>query len=481
MKLLTLLKALKSEELKEFERFLQFRSYKRGERYLKLCKLLHKEHPALDASKAEMEAIYKRCFGKADYTDSKFYNLLSGMSRQVEDFMVMKMALGQVGASDGRLRRELLVKTLGNRNMGAYFREEATRLAEEVGSNPAKEVADYLMLEQLYQQIYFHADTPKLTANSPDLDAAVLHLDLYYWSSKLRYATEMKARELLFNVRYSIISLEEVLEKTSNPILQEHHRSIAIYHQLIWLYNSGTDEAGFRKLTDMFLTGFYDLSPADQRFLLQHLINFGASLRRQNFQIQPEMLSIYKKAIDAGILLINNRLTDGAFTNIVLLALACREYDWAKGFMIEFSPFLEESLRHPVLAVSESNLYYHLEKLDEAQNVLTPDIFSIPNYDIQARNMLLRIAFDRFVMEGKDYDFLMAHIKAYEKYIKAKNLSSERELSLLNFIRYTKKLATVKFAKVDPSEEQKQMLRQKLKSLRPLVYEKWLAERTEML
>ncbi|MBK9016134.1 MAG: hypothetical protein IPM82_19865 [Saprospiraceae bacterium] len=226
-----------------------------------------------------MEAIYKRSFGKAAYTDSKLFNLLSGICRQVEDFLVVKMLLSEDGTSEkGRIWKELLVKALGNRNAGAYFRVEAQRLIDETNSRPVKELDDYFTLQQLHHQVYFNPDTPKYSEYPPRLQLAMEHLDLFYCIAKLQYAAEMKARERLFQVQYELPLLQAVMERTADPNLIDSHPMAAIYSKLVKLYLNGVTEVGFWDLKAMFDNKFALLPKSDQQGLLLHLINMGISL-----------------------------------------------------------------------------------------------------------------------------------------------------------------------------------------------------------
>ena len=262
MKLPTLLKSLQQAEHKEFEKFLQSPFFKASEQYLKFFRYLCKHHPGLEVERTDLEAAYRHCFGKESLTESRLYNLLSGLGRQVEQYLAVKMVLAPDGNDESQLQKELLVKSLGQRNMGAYFRAEAQRLIDEVDALPAKALEDYHSLEQLHHLVYFNPDTPKYKEHPPSLPLAMEQLDLYYCIAKLRYAAEMKMRERLFQARYELPLLEAVLEKTAAPELMESHPLAAIYNRLVHLYTGGVGEHDFRALKLLFTKKFH-LLPKD--------------------------------------------------------------------------------------------------------------------------------------------------------------------------------------------------------------------------
>ncbi len=481
MKLLTLLHGLEAEEHREFEKFLQSPFFRKSPTHLAFFKYLCKHHPAFVMERADWETAYKRCFGKQSFSDQKLYNLLSALSHSVEDFMTVKMALTENGSHDSHHRRELLVKALGMRNMGEHFRSEIRHLMDETAARPVKEAKDYLSLQQLHEQFFFHADTPKYTPDAPDLRSAMDNLDHYYWLQKLRYLAEVKTRERIFGSTGDFPPAAEALEKTADPALQESHPLIAIYHRLVRLYCEGVNETGFRALKALFLEKFELLPPGEQRTLLQHLINCGIYLSGQDFPVEAESLELYKKAIEAGMLLTDGRLTDTAFTNVVATAAICGEYQWARTFIGEFSPYLEDDIQPFAISLTASCLHYYQGELDKAQTFLTAGLFSTPTYGIRARGLLLKIAFDRFVMKGKDYDFLVSHLKAFEKYVKNRQWSEAKKLAWSNYIGFVRKMAALKFARVNVSQQEKQALHSKLERLQSMDSRRWIVEKINSL
>lgn len=84
--------------------------------------------------------------------------------------------------------------------------------------------------------------------------------------------------------------------------------------------------------------------------------------------------------------------------------------------------------------------------------------------------------FDRYLKEGKDYEFLVAHLTAFEKFVNGKPLAEEKNNTQLNCIRSVRKMIAVKFEKPVVPEIEKVKLRSKLEGLQPIVSKKWLFE-----
>lgn len=480
MKLPILLKSLQVPERREFEKFLQSPYFKSSEQYLEYFRYLCKRHPDFELDKEDLQKAYKRCFGEKSLTDTRLYNLLSGLGKQLERFLVVQLVMAPEDPGDV-LYDHLLVKSLGMRNMGDYFRTEAEDLIETITRRPVKEIDDYLVLQRLHQQVYYNPDTPKFSEHPPHLQLAVNNLDLHYCIAKLRYVAEMKAREQILDVRYEMLLLEAVLEYTANPELQEKHPLLAIYHHLVCFYREGLSEAGFRSLLQVFTTQFSRLPKTDQGVHLTHLINCGISLLTRGAAVEPELLSLYKLSIEADLLLDGNRITHLSFINIANLAALSGEFDWAQTFIARFSPYLEPSKQQPAIDLAQAGLLYNAGRLEEARDSLSAEIFTIPSFDLLARILQIRILFDCYILYGKDYDFLTGQITASEKFVQNKQLTPDKKDAQLNWIRFVRRMAATRFEWVVVPEARKAALRKRLEELQPIVSKRWLREKIELL
>ncbi len=480
MKLLVLLKSLRPSEHREFEKFLQSPYFKASDQYLKFFRYLSKRHPEFDLDGPGMREAYRRCFQVNTLpSDSQLHNLTFGMSKQLEQFLVAQLVLNpEMEDNNVPLHDQLLVKALGMRNMGAYFRSEALRLIDETVSKKGIKTDDFLTIYQLYHQIYYNPDTPKLKGDTPELQQSLQYLDLHYYVAKLRDVAEMKARERIVDVRYDAPAmLEAILEHSAALGASELFPILTIYHQLVALYQSGVDEVGFRHLMASLDTHFIALASRDRMLLIRHLINCGISLVARNCAVEAELLSLYKRAIEADILLEGKRITHSSFINIANLASLCKEFEWALGFIELFSPYLEASKKQPAVHLASAGVHYNQGMLDLAQKFLTPEIFSIPAFDIMGRGLLIKILFDRYILLGQDYEFLHHQLNAFEKYVVAQPLTLEKKQAQLNWLKFVRRLAGIKFSLVLVPEAKKEMLRKKLKDLQPMVNKKWMEER----
>ncbi|MBL7829060.1 MAG: hypothetical protein JNJ57_20665 [Saprospiraceae bacterium] len=477
MKLLILLRSLQPDEYKVFEWFLQSPYFKNSSKYLQFFRFLVKHFPGFSLPKNQIKEAFKQCVGDADFSETKYYNMVSGLSRQLEHFLVAQ----RVFEHDPTTYLKLLTFSLGDRNLGAYFRSESQQFIQQLESTAIKTQNDYLTICQTHKQLYFNPDTPKFGNYASHLQQAADYLDMYYALAKMRLSAEMKVRERILNARFETPLLDHVLEWSRHEKIAENAPLITLYRTTIELYRDGMTAEGFQALKNLFTQHFSQLPAQEQVILVRHLINGGISLVARDVPVEKELLDLYKLALGSEALFEHNRMTVVTFVNISNLAGLCHDYNWAFSFIDKYAIYLEAEKQPAAVFLAKAGLLFHQKKLDEAQTTLNTVPFSTAPFDLLGRNLLLKIAVDRFLNYSDGLDFLNAHLKAYERYVNVKPFADDRKSAELNLIRFTRKLIATKldFGKVN--ELKKTELKAKLAAYPLVVSKKWLESKIDEL
>lgn len=82
------------------------------------------------------------------------------------------------------------------------------------------------------------------------------------------------------------------------------------------------------------------------------------------------LLQLYKKGLDAGIFMENERLSRWTFNNIVSTAIRVRELDWARSFMGNYAKALDPDTRAATCAFNLARVLYEEKNYTEALRVL---------------------------------------------------------------------------------------------------------------
>ncbi|MEZ4895181.1 MAG: hypothetical protein R2778_19470, partial [Saprospiraceae bacterium] len=418
------------------------------------------------------------------FSKTKLHNLHSGLGKQIELFLSIQIFLKQGEEGEISPQEQFLITALGKRHAHQQFIKRTDHAIAQIEGKADKSVEDLLKLHHLHQQVYYNPDTKKIDLSESHLPEAVKNLDLYYLISKLRYIAEMKTREKIMSIQYNYSQVDKVLSLTLKSGLLKECPLLEIYYKLVCIYMTEASEQNFHSLISDFKTHFSILPKMDQILLSRLLINIGISLLARDCAVEPELFGIYKLTIEKNILLSEFRLTHTGFINIVNLASICNEFEWTKNFIKEYAPQLEESKQKASIDLGYALVHYYDGHLDEAQNFLnSAELYGIPMFDMIGKKVLIQTALDRLLLERKDYfDFLSDKLASYEKFIRRhKQLTKEKKEAQLNWVKFIRKIASVKHANIKVPESKKEQLRNKLKPIYPVLSKRWLESRIELL
>ncbi|MBN8679391.1 MAG: hypothetical protein J0M29_14275 [Chitinophagales bacterium] len=483
MKLLHLLRLLDAEDQKSWERFLESPYFKAPDRFLIFYRQLKKKHPAFDPEKPELKAVYESCFGKNTYSDAKLYNLMSDMARQLERFLALEVALGPVNLPPTSTEEYLLISALGQRNAGAYFREEAEAFTTKLKKQQLKAPEDWYFLFKTFEQVYFNPDTPKSANDVPYLEYATENLLHQALSTYLRFAAEWMSRVNLLGPKKTMPYLNRILKVPGIKRHIEQSPMSKLYLEILLAKKSNYQAATFERLVSLFHENLVTIPLEDQKTMLRQIINYGIRTQTDDPSVGPSLLAVYKDADEFNILLDNGRMPQVTFLNIVIFSANLEEFDYVNEFITKFSPFLDEAWREPVIQLAQATIHYYLGELEEAHSlILNNEIYKIPGCEFNGKNLLLKITLDRYLLLGKDEDFLFSRLENIHHFINRKtNIADHRKNAMLNYFQMIGAIAKSKRSNAkDWLSEQTRLLDQ-LETLKPVSNKSWLIARIQML
>ncbi|MBK8567191.1 MAG: hypothetical protein IPN76_28670 [Saprospiraceae bacterium] len=484
MKLLTLLKALRKEEYRDFEKFLQSPFFKASDQYLTFFRYLNKQFPTFELEREGLEFAFRSCFGAKSFTETKLYNLMSGMSKQVEQYLAIQLVLNQDERNGLSLQRYLLVKALGERNMSSYYRAAAEELVALTESLQAKSSDNYLAIYLLNRDYYFNPDTPKHLDQQPALQSATDSLIIHFCISFLRLVAEMhvRGRSIKGLPDLSRLVLDAVLAYTDHVSIRDKSPLAAIYNSLVKMYHNGVSEHGFRDIKELLVENFDQLPKQEQRLLMSHVINSGISMYASEANVNQELLSLYKLAITYNALLEGNRITHIAFFNIAATAAYCSEFDWALEFVAEYRKFLEFDKELSAVSLSKALVCYENGNLENARSFFDNVVFRTSGFEMIGRLLHLKITFDNYLKDADEFQFLSHTLSTFERYVKEKqSLTFDKKETILNFIRFVNHLTKERTSNPNLPMKAKTRLRKKLDGIPYIVSRDWLHKRIDSL
>ena len=290
-----------------------------------------------------------------------------------------------------------------------------------------------------------------------EMDAAAMHLGRYerdFLSEKQRHADALfiqeKLRdgcELLLRSNYLKREFEESpmlraacgeLEKS--PGKYQAYPAAALYFRCFRLLSKGeaSDYEGVFKTVEAEAP---KLDMKALQSLFRYLQNFCiAQINLGNEPFLRHIFDIYRSQLDRSLLLVNERLPEWHFKNIVTSGLRLDEHEWVRQFLDEYRPWLPPEVAENAYSYNLASYYYHLKKYDEVLGLLVQVEYTDQRYNLGAKSLLLRTYFDLDEEEP-----LMALCGAFRQYLKRNRALTEfQKKGYTNLIKFTRRAFRLK-------------------------------------
>lgn len=246
--------------------------------------------------------------------------------------------------------------------------------------------------------------------------------------------------------------------------------SVQVYYHCYKLMHAGS-EVNFEALKNL-LAGQPDLLPA-QELRDVYLIAINFCIKKLNTGARNfirEALDLYRLGLERQVIQDGGVLSKATYQNILLLALASEEWDWARNFLETYRHALPSAERHNTYHFNLALYFFRKKDYAAAQEILRDVDFRNVHHNLDARRMLVRIYFDTGA-----FDALEALLHSFRIYLQRhRNIGYHRELNA-NFVRMVQQLL-----KLPPGDAQTRgELHQRITNEPYLAEREWLLEQIE--
>lgn len=314
----------------------------------------------------------------------------------------------------------------------------------------------------------FDKDHPRALA---EIEAAPHRSDAYFFQ---RYALELEAWELYragqrsgegnlaavsnnFAVHVAINTLRQACAALAQKTVAEKNPSIPYLRETLALVEQGqfagipaveTYYSSYKALAEpdndlIFNTLKQNVEQwgalfpdAERRDLYILAINF--CIRRLNAgerRYIREGFELYRAGLSSQVFLENGYLSRYTYRNILNLALALSEWDWALEYLHTFAPYLPPKERDNIFRYNLATFYFRRPDPEKALELLRYVEFRDVLYNFDARRMLLRIYYDR-----REWMALESLLDSFSAYLQRHRDGSYHYEMYHNLVRFTKRL-----------------------------------------
>ncbi|MEO8665168.1 MAG: hypothetical protein ABI462_06705 [Ignavibacteria bacterium] len=474
------MKTFTKEELRSFEKFLQSPFLKPARDTTELYNYIIKCYPDYDDLKLEKEKIYKKLFAGESFNEKKILNLIYDLTKAAEDFLAYSTIMKDEVDFLLNLSKGYLNKNLSDES------HRVNKMIEKKlkpGFSPDKDyISKFRRLTFLKSSYYIeNIDYENLlVAKRKYFEALAVQFIIDYSetvSAKIP-AMETYGKNLESDFINSVIEsfdLDKLLKMLEKSDYENKH--FIILHYYLLKMNDDKSYKFYFQLRDTFYELLNLLDREEKCFIFSHLVNYCS----QNYgstkeDFRSEIFEVYKKMLenDCYSLSENEYMQELTYRNILLSAIALKEFDWVGNFSEKYSTALQPEYRDDLKNLSYAYIHFSKKEFEKALERVSKINHEFFLFKSDLKNLMLKIYYE---MEYYEQAFSM--IDSYKHFLSYTNeITKSYKVLFSDFLGYYMMLLKIKCGE---SKELPSFIKKQIQKNSEVVNRIWLLEKAEEL
>lgn len=358
--LFAILQSLSATDRQSLRKFLHSPYHNKREDVQRLFDYLTHEKQSL----TDRASVFSHLFPQQPFDAAALNHTVSLLTKRVEHWLALEQAQSEAPYWETCLARAYRQRDL------AKLLQRSVQTATKTLSAQAYRNSGYYRAQMDLQQEAFFGLRRHGRNKGIDLHTLSEAQDLALIAEKLRVGCLLISHRNLTRVEYR----SELLDVTL--ALLHHHPyleipAIAVYYHGYLAQTAPEPEPHFYALAHL-LQAHAALFPMEELHDI-YLIAINFCIKKINLGGEAwfhNIFDLYKKGLDIGVFMENERLSRWTFNNIVSTAIRVRELDWAKSFMRDYAAALDPATREATRAFNLARVFYEEKNYAEALRVL---------------------------------------------------------------------------------------------------------------
>ncbi len=424
-KLILLLKTFKKTEWRRFKEFLASPYFNKRTDLIAFFIYITTTLPDLSDKKLTKTVVFKKLYPNQIYDDKQMRYLMNYTLKAAEQF------LGQQKLESLSLKDNYILEELVDRKLEKHAKGYFEKIAKNQDNTQEKSISHYYAQYKLADTANKHFNNQVLRKDDPNLQLSSDNLDLFYLINKFKYSCEMLNRQRVFSTNYNLHFTNHIFDflkkdKSINEPL------IIIYSQIYDIQLKENAVKEFEKLKEFIQSYNKVISAIEKQHIYFYAINYCSQQIRNNVNrnyYATECLNLYLDGIEQEFLFVNQFLSPWTFKNVIRLGLNLKRYDWTEQFIQNYYKKLAPTFQEDAMHYNLADLYYRKKNYKIAQSHLQLVEYSDVFYNLDAKEMLLKIYY-----ENDEIESLFSLIAAFSIYLRRnKKISTNVRDTYLNF------------------------------------------------
>lgn len=477
-KLVEILSDMATRERSRFQDYVHSPFFNKNKKIQNLCDYVLSYAPDFHQPALNKTVIYPFIFGKKPFNEIQLNNIISDLLQLLYDFLAIKKY-----REKELLQKTFLMDELLDRSAYDFIPRVARRYRQIQNQSTYRNFEfyhqEYIFSEQLDRN---HLSRSPRTYGE-NLQFKNDHLDLYYFSNKLRIACDMASRNIVVKAKYECHFIADLIKHYEDNYLDyQSHPCLSVYYKILQILQTKEDEQAYYELKTL-LENHYNLFPAEElRVIYIYVQNYCILKINSGKSIYyRELQDVYKILLKRKIIFMNGYLTQWAYKNIITVGIRLQDFDWTETVIHQYKESLLPEERPNAVAYNLAAFYDAKKEYKNALHQLHDVEFTDISYHLGAKIIQLKCFY-----ELDESEAFYALIEATKKYLlRNRKVADYHKKANANFCTIAKKIFQLKMKKSRLKKsvfnQQYRLLSEKLKKIQPITNKEWLEEACKKL
>ena len=436
-KLIDLVSSLSKTEFREFSIYVKSQSQKEKKRELNLLNYLKKYYPDFSSKQFTKENCFKKLFpNNGAFNQKKVTDTMSDLYLILEDFVVMQELKKQ------QLDRDhLLLKAFQSRKLDKLFLKKFEQIDKELDNNKTKDNEYFFNKFWVNKFAYDHSYRDVIFSQKEQeqyFKTLINSLDEFYFITKLIFQIEILNRTTFSATSYS----NKLAEYIFDHVQKEKDLERPLYQILSKFIEGFTNNkyTDYPELKQLLFDNIHLFDEINKQDFFNQCMNYCLHAHYAQHIPIKEILDLYKKGIELGLLTQAGYIPQTHFNNIVSLACQLKDFDWIENFIATKIHLLNQQVQKDMHALSAATIHFHKGKFSKTLAALNEVEIIDEMYKITGKSLQLRAYYE--LNEFLAIDSLFLSLKQSVRRNKKKG--EDFKTSYNNFIDITKKMFKLK-------------------------------------
>lgn len=376
------------------------------------------------------EAAFHYVFGgKETFDDGKMRHLMAYLLD-----IIRRCIAWQEWSEDPHEVNVYLCKALGKIGLNDPWEKELARAKGLLEKSPLRNDDYYFHMFSLEQEAW-ELGRQKHRGGIDNVAAINNAFGVFVAVNSLRQGCTLTAQKTMSNVSAIIPYLSETLRLVEEGAFKEI-AVVETWHASYLALTKPDKEEHFIRLKLLLEKNASIFSNTDLRNL--YILAINVCIRRINAadrKYTREAFDLYRSGLSRGVFLENGYLSKVTYRNVLNIAVAVGELEWALAYLEEFQDFLPPKERENIFRYNLATYFFRIRQYDKAMELL-PFVemrTMLENFDV--RRMMVRIYYEQGEIQA-----LESLLDSFDIYLRRHREGGYHREMYRNYVRFLKKI-----------------------------------------